>query len=142
MKNVLLFGIILLLTQCKNEKIKDPCACTQDFCTEEYRMLTVKVKDSLGHPVALDDYFTVHLSNSDTFRIDAWDSHYDSINKAEGIYPILSDSYLETSDKCYEEFQFTGIKNNAEVAKKTYKIKNNCCHVEWAETYTDIISSN
>lgn len=139
MKRIPLLMLIVLLVQCKKETSVDKCTCKETACTEIFATLMVKVKDTSGQPIRLDGYYTIHTSIPDTIYLQTFDLYTDSVQKANGTYPVLDDNYLEAGGICSDNFEFVGFKDGKEIARKTYSIRINCCHVEWMEPYTDII---
>lgn len=139
MKKISLLILIVLLVQCKKVKSPDKCDCEQTACTEIFVTLMTKVKDASGLPVRLDGYYTIHSSISDTIYLQTFDQYTDSVQKANGTYPVLDDNYPGSKEICSDNFEFVGFRDGKEIARKTYSIRINCCHVEWMEEYTDII---
>lgn len=140
MKKVYFLILIVLLTQCKKENVTDRCTCPDNsVCTMEFVFLTIKVKDTDGNPFMLDQYFTIDSTTRDTLYIKSLDGYIDSVYKAEGSYPILTDEHLNYTQKCGGEFEFIGLKNNLEVVRKSFNIRNDCCHVKWSKGYDDIV---
>lgn len=140
MKKICFLILVVLLAQCKKEKALDRCACPENsICTMEFVALMVKVKDNEGNPVALDSYYTIHSSRQDTLYANPYNGYIDSMYKAEGSYPVLSDQYLGYTQKCGSEFEFVGLKDRQEIVRKSFHIGNNCCHVEWQGEHDDIV---
>ncbi len=99
------------------------------ICTMDFRSITITVKQN-GSPVALDSYKTIRVSDNQEFNLmttaNTWE---DSVRKATGIYPILTDSERKSASRSGTVFEFMGFKNGVLVTKSKYTISNDCCHI-------------
>lgn len=125
---------------CQKERRPSSChECPTDImCTMEYRTIGVTVKDTLGNPYALDAYRTKQLSTGAIYDLQisssAWE---DSVRKAQGHYPVLTDSYTHIN-RCGEDFEFLGYKNSALVVSQILNIKSDCCHINLVSGNTEV----
>jgi len=98
-------------------------------CTEEYRMLTISIKDNFSKPVILDDYFVKKTSTGEIIDFAKEDPYFDSINRMQGIYLICTDGKMSMTSRQGTEFVFHGFLDSAEIVKEPYIIGNDECHV-------------
>ncbi|SEJ18376.1 hypothetical protein SAMN04487995_3656 [Dyadobacter koreensis] len=142
MKRILLFLLlILIISNCKkdNEKeVLNPCDCPKERnCTLELDFVVINIKNQNSQPISLDEYYTIRISNGE--KIISKDFGLDSLRRAWGAYPVISDREKETIEKCGTDFEFTGIKNGIEIVKQRYTIGHDCCHVKILSGKPDII---
>jgi len=109
------------------------------MCTEEYRMLTVTIKDSQSNPVILSDYFVKKTSTGEIIDFSHEDPFMDSINKVQGIYFLCTDGMMGMTSKSGTEFEFHGIMDTTEIVNEKYLIGNDQCHVFLLSGQTNIV---
>jgi hypothetical protein len=97
--------------------------CDEDdnICTNEFRMIILKVESPSKAPVTLDSAYTIRLSNNDRFRSQE--------QTAPGSYVVLDDSYHPKLKKAEDNFRFVGWRNNQIVVDQTYRISGDNCHI-------------
>lgn len=118
-----LFMMLLSVTSMKCQKhVQNPDPCADIACTAMFGMINVKVTDSTGNKIILDDAYTVRLDNNDTIR-------YDQSATFDGSYIILDDNYQKKMVNTSLNFRFVGIKNGKAAANETYTISADCCHI-------------
>jgi hypothetical protein len=110
-------------------------------CTEEYRMLTISIKDSASNPVLLSKYFIKKSSTGEIIDFSKEDPYLDSINRIQGIYVICTDGQMGMTSKTGTEFEFHGILGMTEMVNEKYLIGNNECHITMLSGNTDLIIS-
>ncbi|MFZ4522350.1 MAG: hypothetical protein ACOYNC_11635 [Bacteroidales bacterium] len=125
MRKIILLCLPLLIS-CLSQNDKDDVACT-----EEYRMLTITVRDSAAHPVILSQYFVRKTSTGDTLDFAREDPYADSINKVQGIYIVFTDGKMGMTSKTGTSFEFHGFQNGMETVLENFTIGKDNCHVYW-----------
>jgi len=136
MKKIFPFGIIILLVMLYS------CILNTDddlVCTEEYRMLTVSLTDSIDNPVILTSNYTEKTSTGEIIDFVQEDNYFDSINRANGIYILFTDGKMSMTSKSGTEFQFKGFIDSVLVVCEPYIIKNDGCHVLLESGNTEIV---
>ena len=134
--------ITLLLTlNCSDNGTDDTPNCSEAICTEEYRTITVSVKDKEGVAVALDYFKVVVLSNGEDITLDASSSEYDWMAK-NGNYPLFSDKYVAKYSNKELEINFKGYVDDKLLVDSDYVVGADCCHVTLIEGETDIVLAN
>lgn len=133
MKNLVLITILFIsmgVSCSKTNNAKDiEEECPEGImCTEEFRSIMVEVKNSKGEPYQLDSYETVKLPEGEKIILRN-DIGQDSVFRALGQYPVLTDGERKLVAKNGTEIQLTGSKNGKEVVKRTFVIGNDCCHI-------------
>lgn len=140
MKYFLLISLLsAIISTCDDkESPATPCSCPENLiCTEEYRTISLEIRDASGKAVSLDDYYTTKISNGE--KIELKEEGRDSIARSVGFYPVLEDKNMQIVDKCGEQFEFIGIKNDVTVVKEILTVKNNCCHIELIKGKTKVV---
>lgn len=114
--------------------------CPPDLmCTMEFRSIHVSVTDGEGRPVALDKFRTIRLADGHEFDLQAGASHWeDSIRKATGSYPLLTDAQQKQISTKGETVEFHGEKNGVLVVQETYKVRDDCCHIDLVSGNRDV----
>ena len=98
------------------------CSCHQGIiCTTEFRMVMLKVKNSVGNPVVLDSFYTVRQSNNQKIHSLA--------NPPDGFYVVLDDSHHSQLQMSEDNFRFLGWKNNQLIVDELYRIGADNCHI-------------
>ena len=91
------------------------------FCTDEYKMVSVRVEFESMPPLVFD-YFTVNLLSGDTIR-------YNENLPLENTYVVLADNYQSELENKLEEFAFIGIHEDTLLFNETYVIGADECHI-------------
>jgi len=128
MKSIIFYIMFLLfLFSCKREKA----------CTEEFRMLTVTVKNQDNTPVTPVAYYVVRTSSSDTL----FTHHNNPYNEPviEGIVIFTDNEMNYTNNEGGELFKFTAYKDTLQVVNEDYRIKHDDCHFELVSGRTEIV---
>lgn len=135
MKNLVLAAIAIIsmglsCSKSGTETGKDVEAdCPEDvMCTEEFRSIMVEVKNKKGESYELDSYQTIKLPEGEKLILDS-DIGQDSVFRANGQYPVLTDGERKLVRQKGTEIQFTGSRNGKEVVKQTFIIGHDCCHI-------------
>lgn len=128
---------VLSMLNCSDKGTDDPSNCLGAVCTEEFRTITVSVKDKGGVAVALD-YIEVVLSNGDDVTLDTSGSDYDRMAK-NGTYPLFSDQYVAKYSNRELELNFQGYVDDRLLVESDYVVGVDCCHVTLIEGEKDIV---
>lgn len=99
---------------------KEDCAGVD--CTQELRYVSTTIKNVLGCPIVLDDYYTIRSGTQEMIRCKGFVGH-------KGEYPVVMDDYKDKLTNVQDEFIFIGIKNGKEVVRRTFTIRADCCHI-------------
>ena len=91
------------------------------ICTQELRMITLKVMTPAKSPVSLDSAYTIRVSNNERINY----QHQMSV----GTYVVLDDSYHHRLRRHEDQFRFIGWKNNQVVVNELYRIAGDQCHI-------------
>ena len=129
---------LLLILNCNNKSEEDSLDCLNMACTEEYRTISISVKDKEGKVVALDEFKVVILSNSQDITPDITSSGYDWMVK-NGIYPLFSDKYSREYINKELEINFRGYIESRLVVDLDYTVGADCCHVLLIEGETEVV---
>lgn len=105
----------LFFTACKK------CVEPGIVCTQEFRMIMLKVESPAKVPVALDSFYTLRISNSE--RIQAQQG------MQPGYYVVLDDSYQPRLKGKEEDFRFLGWRGGQQVVNEAYRIAADNCHI-------------
>jgi len=99
------------------------CKCDDgdDVCTQEFRMITLKVESPTKATVTLDSSYTLRLSNNERIQPQQ--------PMGPGYYVVLDDSYHPKLRKAEDRFRFVGWRNNQVVVDETYNIAGDNCHI-------------
>jgi hypothetical protein len=111
-------------------------SCKNDngvMCTQEYRMLTISVKDSSSNPVLLTSSYIKKTSTGEILEFP------DSTLRSQGMYVVCSDGNMQMTSGTGTEFEFYGILNKAIIVDEKYIIGNDQCHVHMISGKTNII---
>ncbi|SHF55069.1 hypothetical protein SAMN03080594_10586 [Arenibacter palladensis] len=133
--------LVLLTLNCSDDDSDDASNCSDVFCTEEFRTITVSVKDKDGVAVALDNFKVVVLSNEEDITLDASNSEYEWMAK-NGSYPLFSDKYVTKYRNKEIEINFQGYVDDKLLVDSDYTVGADCCHVTLVEGETDIVIAN
>lgn len=116
----LLFG--LYFSSCGIKKTPD--SCHGAICTTEFRMMTVKLVDSVGNDF-IPDKVETYLSDSTLIN-----SQTTAAIPGQNVYTIVDDGNREALGVNVEnEVLFKVIKSNQIRKQQTFKVKADCCHI-------------
>tara|TARA_R110002049_G_scaffold117658_1_gene271237 strand:+ start:666 stop:1094 length:429 start_codon:yes stop_codon:yes gene_type:complete len=132
---------VLLALNCSDNGTDDKPNCLDTICTEEYRTITISVKDKDGVAMALDNFMVVDLSNGDDITLDASSSEYEWMTE-NGIYPLFSDKYVSKYRNKKLEINFQGYVGDKLLVDSDYTVGADCCHVTLIEGETNIVIAN
>jgi hypothetical protein len=121
------YSILLLLffAGCENNNAND---CTNQACTEEFRTITVTIKDSENNPVVLDSFKVTNLESGDDFTRELSNTEFEAMRE-KGVYPLFGDEYARDFSNKEVEINFKGYIDNEEIINSDYKVGADCCHV-------------
>lgn len=124
----LFFASLLMGSSCNKEREGD---CPPDIvCTQDFRSVHVQITNG-SSPYQLDNYITKR--HSDSMVIDlhsALSAYEDSLYRANGNYPILTDAHMQLTSTQGAGFSFIGYVNSREVIRENYVIGHDCCHIK------------
>ena len=123
----LFFASLLISSSCNKDSEGD---CPADImCTQDFRSVHVQLMNGSG-PYQLDSYITKRHSDSMVIDLHSTLSAYeDSLYRANGSYPILTDGQMQLTSRQGTGFTFIGYVNNHEVIRENYVIGHDCCHI-------------
>ncbi len=138
-----LFGLItlLLVLSCNNKSDEDALDCLNVACTEEYRTITISVKDKEGKPVVLDEIKVVILPNGEDITPDITSSEYEWMGE-NGVYPLFSDKYVMKYRNKKVDLNLKGYVDGDVVVDSDYTVGADCCHILLIEGETDLVLNN
>ena len=110
-------------------------------CTQEYRTITVSIRDAAAKPILLSLYYVKKTSTNEIIDFSMEDPLMDSINRLQGIYTVFTDGKMAMTSKTGTEFEFHGIQDSTEIVNEKYLIGNDECHVQLLSGKTEIIIS-
>ncbi len=132
---------LLIILNCNNKSEDDTLDCLNVACTEEYRTITISVKDQEGKVVVLDEFKVVVLPKGADITLDTASGDYEWMI-INGVYPLISDKYsMEYRDKKIE-INFKGYVEDRLVVDSDYTVGADCCHVLLFEGETDVVINN
>lgn len=108
-------------------------------CTEEYRMITVSIRDADAKPVVLSSYFVKKTSTGEIIDFAKEDPVTDSILKVQGIYIICTDGKMGMTSANGTEFEFHGFSGATETINESYIIGHDQCHIKLISGKTEIV---
>lgn len=106
-------------------------------CTYEFRSIVVAVSDQSGNGVALDNFVVVRKRDNKTVVV-----NQQVTTPRDGRYVLFSDSNMDETTRCGEDFDFKGYKSNQLIASRTFNIAHNCCHIHLVSGNTKIVVDN
>ena len=138
MKYLIGLLIVLLVSNCNDSDVEDEPDCADIACTQEYRTITVNVKDREGNAVALDRFSVVILPNETDITAD-WSDNEIELMAKNGVYPLFSDKYSNTYRNKQIEISFKGYLDDKQVLDANYTVGADCCHVFLVDGETNLI---
>ena len=123
-----LSALCICLMSCTSSRVSDKSNtdCVEVMCTQEYRTITVSIKDQNQNPVALDAFKVRNTENKVLVSLDLSSAQFE-IAKQAGEYPITSDGNMNKNQEL--NLEFIGYINDIEVINSKYTVKSDCCHV-------------
>ena len=127
MKNfsISILFVIPLFQSCMKGDEVDDC---NGICTEEFRTITIEIKDAEGNPVALDSFRVINTANDNELSTGMNASEFDYFREI-GTYPIFSDLYSQEFRKREITINFKGFIDEVEIVNENYEVGADCCHV-------------
>ena len=98
------------------------------MCTEEFRTLTIEIKDSQGNPVALDAFRVINTMDGRELSLEIAQTEFQYLRE-QGTYPIFSDLFSREYKQREIPINFKGYINETEVVNSNYQVGADCCHV-------------
>ncbi len=141
MKSFIVITFVLLALNCSDNDTDDASNCSDVFCTQEFRTITVSVKDRDGVAVALDKFKVLVLAGGEDITLNTANGEYDGMIK-NGTYPLFSDKYSMEYRNKELEVNFKGYIGNSLVVDSHYTVGADCCHVTLIEGETAIVIDN
>lgn len=135
-----LFGILVIILSfscSKRSGVRTECElpCEKNLmCTYEFRSIVVEVSDRSGNDVELDSFAVVRKIDDKAIAV----NQQPIIPKA-GRYVLFSDSNMNETSKCGEDFEFRGYKDKQLIASSMFNIAHNCCHIYLVSGNTKIV---
>ncbi|SMG28561.1 hypothetical protein SAMN05661096_01713 [Marivirga sericea] len=121
---IVLFSVSMLACEDENS---DDCDFESKICTEEFKSVTLEIKDMDGNPVVLDDFYTF-LDSRQKYEFQLNDPQ-----EGRGIYPVITDSEIPELESEGTVFIFVGEINGKNVVEHQMVIGHDCCHVQLLE---------
>lgn len=134
MRKLVLITILVSLFSCKNDKSD----CSDIPCSEEFKVITVSIKDKMTNPIALDKFIVKIIDSDIDITRDFNDNEYE-LMKQYGTYPLFGDEHRENYKNETIRINFIGIQNNQEIVNTNFTVGADCCHVILIDGITDII---
>jgi hypothetical protein len=120
-KAILICLVVSLSLSCKKEE-----DCADIYCTLQFIVYTVEVKDVNNKPVALDRYSVTNLNTGSELTSNQYLTEYE--DKDLGEYPLAADGLAEFNEII--NLQFKGFIDSVEVVNAQYSITQDCCHIK------------
>ena len=97
------------------------------YCTMEFRTIGINVLDSNGQNFIPEAFYVVAVDNNDTIRTHLSEDY----GMPFGQVTIFSDSDMMHTNNSENgrAFEFTAYQNQALIARETYRIRHDNCHV-------------
>ncbi len=134
MKKIIYLSLIIILLGCTNEDKSD---CSDVACTEEFKTITISVKDSNGKPIALNRFKVIILDSGSDITRSVNDTEFE-LMKQIGVYPLFGDENRGEYENKELEINFKGFIDNQEIVNSNYIVGADCCHVHLIEGNADI----
>jgi hypothetical protein len=134
MKKIIYLSLIIILLGCTDEDKSD---CSGVACTEEFKTITISIKDSNGKPIALNRFKVIILDSGSDITRSVNDTEFE-LMKQIGVYPLFGDENRGEYESKELEINFKGFIDNQEIVNSNYIVGADCCHVHLIEGNTDI----
>lgn len=132
MKNlfVLLFISSLIFTACDDIFEPGDCEnCAGVACTQDFRAITILVKDGNGDPVELNSFGAKFKETGKTVEHNFGDEYMD-----DGYYVIANDANMEDVICDGTEIIFSYSTDGKTFKEETFLVGKDCCHIEWKDS--------
>ena len=130
---------IILLACGKSVQVGD-CGtrCNENIaCTEVFISIVVQVENALGVGVNLNNVSVQRKSDGEIIL-----KNKKADLAKDGKYVLFTDSEIDETSQCGEEFLFKGYKDGKLVVNETFEVAHNCCHVFLKSGNTTIVVDN
>lgn len=127
MKLLFLIGVFFAIASCNSDDEVSEQECPNDLiCTQEFRILTVRIEDANGQSVLLDSYEMTNIETGENLA-------FVEPATPEGQYIIADDSHVDIVERSGTAFQFQGVMNGEVVVDQAFSIGHDCCHISLVE---------
>ncbi len=134
MKKIVYFLFLLSCLSCT----KNNTNCSDTFCTEEFRTITVTIKNSNGTAVVLDSFEVSIIDTKMDITREVNENEFEMMQQ-KGKYPLFGDEYSRDYENEEVRINFKGFLNNQEIVNTDFTVGADCCHVILVEGITEII---
>lgn len=127
-KPILFILLAASLTACDDifkDGDKNDLNCTAVLCTEDFRMLSITLKDEAGNPVVTDDVEVYYTKSKESLNLDE-----NLILMEEGVYIIATDAQMEDIDPEGTSITFEAHTDSKTTFSKKFEVGRDCCHIE------------
>jgi hypothetical protein len=128
---LLTYFFVSSASSCNHDKHKNNCHDVA--CTMIFGAVTIRVTDSDGKPVILNEAYTLREGSNEKIT-------YTGTGIENGTYTVIDDSYQKNLVNSTATFYFTGIKDGKEVVKEKFVIGADCCHVSKKEGPESVVA--
>jgi len=101
-----------------------PIDCSGVFCTQEFRMIFLEVKNSAGATVLLTSFHTEDMAGNilpaDLYEYDSW----------RDAYMVFNDAWVSGHAGTRKKVRFVGYIGSTKVVDEIYTIATDCCHID------------
>lgn len=101
-----------------------PIDCSGVFCTQEFRMIYLEVKDNAGATVTLTSFHTEDMAGNklpaDLYEYDSW----------RDAYMVFNDAWVNGHEGTRKKVRFVGYVGSTKVVDEVYTIATDCCHID------------
>jgi hypothetical protein len=130
MKKILLLFSLLFLFACSDRG---------KICTEEFRMISVEITDTVNEPIEIDNYYLIKVESGDT----VFTKDNPAVgNDISGELIIFTDNQMAYTDEEGKEFRLNCYKDQTNIVQENYQIRHDGCHVELVSGKTRIRLDN
>lgn len=119
--------LFLAAAGCSNDDNNNECSGVA--CTLDFRSFTLTITDIDNNPVALDQYTTTDITNSEDLTTELNDDQFQEARQF-GIYPLYGDQFVQLHQNEVLEIVFKGFINGDEVVSAQFTVGADCCHTE------------
>lgn len=130
-----IFILLFLLAACNEE---DSVSCDEAVCTEEFRIILVKVEDQNSQVVMLDRIEVTEKSTGQDVTIPVSDEVFKGY-QSEGLYLVFDDSKVDVYENEIFTITLKGFLNQEEVLSTDFLIGVDCCHIRLIEGITTVV---
>ena len=133
-----LFFFALVSLACSDDDNGTGEDCRVVLCTEDFRTVTVKVRDGSGVVVPLDRFEVVNSATGEDLT-PVIDQREMEQHRLEGSYPIFTDARSKEYRNKSLKVRFTGFISEKEVVRAEFVVGADCCHVKLLEGDPNIV---